>query len=99
MFILRWEGGRLNAALRTPTRRCTRGGEAGDGLGVVRGVSGAHGEEFEQEEKAYGAVHTHAKAQGGVQVGSRDQAEPSPGEWQSSAGAVQCCVGEAAVLL
>ena len=100
VLILRWEGGRRDAAQRSHKRRCKRGGEAGDSRSsVMRGVSGAHGEEFEQEkEEAYGAVHTHVQPQGGGV--SRDQAEPSPGEWQSSAGgsAVQCSIGEAAVL-
>ena len=93
MHILRWEGGRRDAAQRSHKRRCTREGEADDSRSsVMRGVSGAHGEEFEQEEEEVcGAVYTHEQEQGGV--GSRDRAEPSPGEWESSAGG-QCSAAQ-----
>ena len=86
MHILRSEGRRRDAAQRSHKRRCTREGEADDSRSsVMRGVSGAHGEGFEQEEEEVcGAVYTHEQEQGGV--GSRDRAEPSPGEWKSSAG-------------
>ena len=53
VLILRREGRRRDAAQRSHKRRCTRGGEADDSRSsVMRGVSGAHGEEFEQEEEA-----------------------------------------------